>query len=157
MDFDHELLTPHFARWEFSLSDTAVRRDIPNAPSAQQWESLKLLSETCLEPARVAFGPIRITSGFRCPALNTIVGGAPSSQHMKGEAADIIPMLGKLQDLFVWLNHNADFDQLIWEFGKWIHVSHTMIGTQRHGVLLAYRKNGKTVYAPITEDQLKTL
>lgn len=34
--------------------------------------------------------PIRVISGYRDPAHNKRVGGAPSSRHMSGEAADIV-------------------------------------------------------------------
>ncbi len=155
--FDREKLTPNFARWEFTVSDTATRRDISNIPDAEQWLNLKALSLTCLEPARAAMGPIRITSGYRCPALNTAIGGATTSQHMVGEAADIIPMTKSLAALFVWLHANVPFDQLIWEFGDWVHVSHKREGENRRQALLAYRKDGKTVYAPITDEQINAL
>ena len=43
-----------------------------------------------LEDIRAAFGaPVHINSGYRCPAHNAAVGGATSSQHMAGTAADI--------------------------------------------------------------------
>lgn len=42
-----------------------------------------------MERLRVALGcPVRITSGFRCPAHNAAVGGHPSSEHMDGTATD---------------------------------------------------------------------
>lgn len=157
LPFDREHLTPSFQRWEFTTSQEAVRRGISNVPSLTEWENLKSLSETCLEPAREALGPIRISSGYRSPILNAVIGGALSSQHMRGEASDIIPIKVVLSDLFKWLYSNVEFDQLIWEFGQWVHVSHKRDGTQRLEALLAYSKNGKTVYAPITEEHMKTL
>jgi uncharacterized protein YcbK (DUF882 family) len=44
-----------------------------------------------LEELREKLGgkPIRITSGFRCASHNAAVGGAKSSQHLAGRAADI--------------------------------------------------------------------
>ncbi len=43
-----------------------------------------------LERLRVlARAPIRIVSGYRCPEHNRIVGGAQSSRHLIGSAADI--------------------------------------------------------------------
>lgn len=157
MSFNDEYLTAHFKRGEFTFSEMATRGEIDNSPSLDEWENLRALSEACLEPARAALGPIRITSGYRCPALNTAIGGAENSQHIRGQAADIIPVTVKLSDLFVWLYGNVAFDQIIWEFGQWIHVSHVYAGTQRKSALLAYKKNGKTVYAPITQDQVDSL
>lgn len=43
-----------------------------------------------LEEIRGAVGrPIKVNSGYRCPKHNKAVGGAKSSQHMLGTAADI--------------------------------------------------------------------
>ena len=39
--------------------------------------------------ARCGGRGIKITSGYRCPAHNEKVGGAPKSKHMEGIAADI--------------------------------------------------------------------
>lgn len=147
-------LTPNFAHWEFVVSETAARRGIGNTPTPEHWERLKALATNVLEPCRVACGPLRITSGYRSPALNTAIGGAPMSQHCFGEAVDIIPVADRLEKVFVWLYKNAPFDQLIWEFSEWIHVSHKLSGSQRGTVLLAHKSDGKTVYAPITREQM---
>jgi hypothetical protein len=155
--FEHEFLTPHFMRWEFTQSETAARRGITNAPSMDEWGALKELTLTCLEPARLAFGAIHISSGYRSSALNGAIGGAPNSQHIRGEAADVIPRHGALADLFKWLHASVPFDQLIWEFGAWIHVSHSRYGTQRGAAMLAHLQNGKTVYTPVTQDHMDAL
>ena len=43
-----------------------------------------------LEKMRAAYGkPITIVSGYRCPSYNQKVGGASSSQHVYGAAADV--------------------------------------------------------------------
>lgn len=43
-----------------------------------------------LQRLRDALGkPIKITSAYRCPEHNSKVGGAPRSQHLKGNATDI--------------------------------------------------------------------
>jgi len=155
---DRRMLTKHFARWEFVTSDTAIRKSIPNEPSAMQWDCLKALSESVLEPCREILGPIHVTSGYRSPALNQAIGGAKNSQHMEGEAADIIPYKGTLTDLFVWLYFSElPFDQLIFEFGVWIHVSHSRMRLPRHEALVATKINGKTVYAPITKEQVRAM
>ena len=155
--FDRQKLSPSFARWEFTVSEVAARRDIPNSPSMQEWANLESLCKTCLEPARESLGPLRISSGYRSPALNTAVGGAMDSQHMKGEAADVIPLVSSLATMFIWFHANVEFDQLIWEFGQWVHISHKAEGIQRKEALLAYRKNGRTIYAPITDEQMEKL
>lgn len=152
-----KILSPHFSRWEFTVSQEAVRHGIPNEPSAVQWDNLEALALTVLEPTREICGPIHINSGYRSPSLNALIGGAAGSQHMLGEAADIIPKQGTLSDLFKWMYFNAPFDQIIWEFGAWVHVSHVRDGAQRGAALIASRLNGKTVYAPMSAEQVGQL
>lgn len=83
-------LTEHFTLSEFVRSETAERNHINNTPSQEVVDNLRALCRNVLEPARVAFGePIYITSGYRCPALNKAVGGKITSQHLRGEAADL--------------------------------------------------------------------
>ena len=91
---------------------------------------LVYLAAFVLEPLRVAMGmPIRITSGYRCEALNKAVGGVYNSQHLKGQAADICidGDMTKGRKMFNYIRDNLPFDQLIWEHNKagiyWIHVS----------------------------------
>jgi hypothetical protein len=80
-----------------------------------------------LQPLRDRFGPIRINSGYRCPELNEAVGGVQSSQHMRGEAADIyLPSVEKGREYLAFLKTLPAVDQLIWERSGstcWIHVS----------------------------------
>ena len=83
-------ISEHFSMDEFCISDTAKRLGIANLPDQQASESLVYLVRNLLEPLRRAYGkPLHINSGYRCPALNRAVGGVSSSQHLKGEAADI--------------------------------------------------------------------
>lgn len=117
-------------------SATATRLKIDNTPSAEIKRNLTLLVEKILDPLREAWGaPIIVTSGYRCPKLNRAVGGATSSQHMQGQAADIRTVSDKpadnrrLLDLLVKLG--LPFDQLINEYPDkngnpdWIHVSYS--------------------------------
>lgn len=135
------LLTPHFCLLEFTRSGVATQEGIPNNPSQQQTENLRLLCQNVLEPLRQRFGPIVISSGFRSVALNRAVGGVPSSQHTKGEAADIV--IGSPQrgvEMFRFIQRYLDFDQLVWEpIGasepRWLHVSWTKRHRNRHSVL----------------------
>ena len=82
----------YFTIDELIKSATAQRKGIKSQfkPSDEVKRSLTALAEKILDPLRAAYGkPIIVTSGYRCPALNKAVGGAASSQHVKGEAADI--------------------------------------------------------------------
>lgn len=135
---------------ELTKSATAQRRGIKNTPSKEVTNSLTALIEKILDPLREAYGkPIIVDSGYRCPRLNAAVGGAASSQHVKGEAADIRTLTDtpaenkKLFDLIIKLK--LPFDQLIDEHGfNWVHVS---FGPRhRRQILKAIKKNGKTCY-----------
>ena len=134
-------LTEHFNLNEFQRSATAAEKGIDNSIPLSLVPSIKNLCEQVLEPLRQHVGePVIIGSGYRCQALNTAVGGVTTSQHMKGEAADIhCPDRQKLHDWFVWLIDNTNFDQLLLEKSKtstWIHVScKPDIDRNRHMVL----------------------
>ena len=113
------LLTEHFALEEFTRSETAERLGIDNTPSEAVVEHLRRLCVLVLEPLRQRFGkPIRINSGYRCPALNRAVGGVRNSRHLTGDAADIPMKPGYLAYIRDHLPHR----ELINE-GTWIHVS----------------------------------
>ena len=128
-------LTQHFALAEFTRSATAQAKGIDNSldPSAKADQPiiscLTVLCENVLEPLRRHLNvPIVISSGYRCPALNSAVGGSPTSQHMRGQACDIhIPSVSQGKQWMEWIMDNTTFDQLIWERNSqgthWIHVS----------------------------------
>lgn len=141
----------YFSLRELTKSDVADRKGIANKPSEGVEMNLQRLVMNVLDPLREEWGaPIIVTSGYRCVRLNAAVGGARSSQHVTGQAADIHTISDtrednrKLRDLLIHLN--LPFDQLIDEFDcNWIHVSHRESGNR--GQLLSARKQGgKTVY-----------
>ena len=132
------LLSEHFTLSEMLRSQTAEAHNIPNIPLKCHITAMQNLCQLCLEPTRQHFGlPILVTSGYRCPQLNRLVGGAETSQHMKGEAADITiprrswPFCYTTSEqialvLFGWMRDSVDFDQLILEHHGstwWVHVS----------------------------------
>lgn len=115
-------LSKNFSLEEFTTSTTAVKNGIDNTPNQRQIQKLKNICDEILQPLRDAFGkPIQITSGYRCEALNKIVGGVAESQHQDGEAVDF--WCENLEWAFGWIQEHCEFDQLIWEHGRWIHVS----------------------------------
>lgn len=116
----------NFALEEFEHSDTAIEASIDNTMPEMYHPAAILLCTECLQPTRDHTGPIKVTSGYRCPELNQAVGGSSGSQHMHGEAADITVGLNEAnRDLFEWMKENRQYDQLILEQGgKWIHVSY---------------------------------
>ena len=143
-------LTEHFDLSEFTRSATADRLHIDNTIPEELIPNLKNLCERVLEPLREHFGiPVVISSGYRCPQLNKAVGGVPNSQHLKGEAADIIlpPSLSSkpssLSSWFYWLLDNTSFDQLGYESKgstKWIHVSCKLDPTQNRQSVFQMKK-----------------
>ena len=121
-------LSEHFALSEFERSDKARALKIDNRVPVRYVSSLETLCREVLEPLRQHVGkPIRISSGYRCPALNKAVGGVTTSQHLTGEAADIhLDSIEEGREWFKWLMDNTNVDQLIWERSgstRWIHVS----------------------------------
>lgn len=124
-------LSPNFSLNEMLKSQTASRLKITEQfnPPPEVIENLRLLCEHILEPLRKECGPITINSGYRSPKTNRSVGGAPTSQHLLGQAADIECVSFKNKLLFVSIQKlHLPFDQLIWEYGtktepEWVHVS----------------------------------
>ena len=145
------IISKYFTLEELIASPTARRLGISNKPSADIVEALQRLITNVLDPLREEWGaPIIVTSGYRCPQLNIVVGGARGSQHIFGEAADIRTVSDRpadnrrLRDLLISLN--LPFDQVIDEFnGDWLHVSHRASGNRRQ-LLFAQRVKGKTIY-----------
>ena len=133
-------LTEHFTLSEFVRSKTADRNNIDNTPSQEVIENLRALCRNVLEPARVVFGsPIYITSGYRCSALNNAVGGKPTSQHLRGEAADLqVKGVHNLRKLYNAIKEHGVFDQLLLESNKagakWVHVSYASYGNRRQAI-----------------------
>ena len=80
---------------------------------------------------------IHVNSGYRCPELNKAVGGVPTSQHQKGEAADL-SIDGKANDILEALeNNNIPFDQaILYRRQNFLHVSLKLDGVQRSNVII---------------------
>lgn len=123
-------LSYNFTLEELIESATASRLGINNQPSEQIISNLKALCEKVLQPLRDNFRqPIRITSGYRCQALNKAVSGSTTSQHLKGEAADIncgIPDNRKIFELAQKMIKEGKLEvgQLINERNySWVHIS----------------------------------
>lgn len=123
----------NFKLSEFFVSSTADKNGIKNGPSpdsrATIVRNINLLVDNVLDPVRDKFcAPVIITSGYRCPQVNKLVGGVNNSQHMSGCAADFhIKGFTYLMMRQVFLNiyDTMDFDQLIYYRSKnIIHVSY---------------------------------
>jgi hypothetical protein len=143
-------LTAHFALAEFTRSESAKRHGVPNEPTPEHLKNLIVLCEKVLEPIRIKFGPINISSGYRSKTLNHYIGGSLNSQHCEAKACDIdMDGMGGAtnKEIFEYIKNELEFDQLINEFNyAWVHVSYNL-GKNRRQVLDALKVNNKTVYA----------
>lgn len=147
------LLSPHFRLSEFLRSQTATRRGIDMTPPQQVIDNLSRLCVLILEPLRKLHGPIGISSGYRPKALNEIIGGAKNSAHVTGCAADISVAGVSVSALFSSIvAHDSSaagyFDQVINEYGQWVHVAIAEPGKVPRGqALIAVRNRfGMTEY-----------
>ena len=146
-------ITAHFDLAEFTRSESAKREGLDNTPPPEHLENIKILCEKVLEPIRLRFGSINISSGYRGKMLNHFIGGAVNSDHCVGRAADIdMDDVGTgvtNKEIFDYIKDNLEFDQVINEFNySWVHVGYRQ-GANRKQVLKAVKEKGKTVYQVI--------
>ncbi len=125
------LVSPHFTFAELTVTE---HRDVLTEqadPPAQVRANLVRLAVDLLEPVRALVGRLHVNSGYRSPALNAAIpGSSKTSRHMDGLAADVFPLDLDLRSAYERLAQSGlPFDQLIWEYGRWIHV-----GAGLHGV-----------------------
>ncbi len=138
-------LTYNFSKREFEASSTAAKHKINNNIPLEYEDNLIRLARM-LQKIRDKYGkPIIIGSGYRCPAVNRLVGGVGSSQHMTAAAADIHSKSDTLKDnkelwdLIIKMAKNNEIDarQIIWEYGKldvgpnWVHIA---VNDKQHNV-----------------------
>lgn len=134
----------NFKLSEFFVSSTADKNGIKNEPSldarATIERNINLLVDNILDPIRGKFcAPVIITSGYRCPQVNKLVGGANNSQHMSGCAADF-HIKGftclMMRQVFLNIYDTMEFDQLIYYRSKnIIHVSYVENGNRHEAFL----------------------
>ncbi len=135
-----------FSYREFERSETADRRGICNViASFAVRDAVRELVDTVLQPLRDRVGrPLRVNSGYRCPELNRAVGGAETSQHVRGEAADVAAadpyLLAKVvrDTPEIW----REVDQMIL-YETFVHLSHRKGGPQRRQVLYSKKYDGE--------------
>lgn len=144
---DPNKLSPNFHLSEMTISAAAARAGVSNVPPAP---TLAIMRQTAarMEEVRRLLGnkPIIITSCYRSPAVNKLVGGSASSAHMTGHAVDFTcPKFGTPAQVAAHLaRHLRGYDQIIEEFGQWVHIG---FGPgQRAQKLTARKVAGRTVY-----------
>ena len=124
-------LSKNFSLNELIHSSTANYHKVDNIPDRWELENLKKLCHDILQPIRNKWGDsIFVTSGYRNPILNRLVGGASNSQHMLGEAADLTTgsksSNKKLFNMILQMIKDGEITvgQLISEKDySWIHIS----------------------------------
>lgn len=148
-------LTNNFSLHELTKSETAIRLGMENTPSDEVIANLRALCEKVLQPVRDHYGKgVKVNSGYRAPEVNAAVGGSKTSDHCKGQAADIeIPGVPNAE-LAQWIEANLPYTQLILEFytkgipdSGWVHVSYDPNNLKKQS-LTAVKQAGKTVYLP---------
>ena len=146
-------LSHNFTLQELIKSHEAVRKGLDNAPSQEVISNLQELSNMVLQPIRDHFDKsVTVNSGYRSPEVNTAVGGSKTSDHCKGQAADIEIAGVPNAELAEWIRDNLAFTQVILEFytqgipdSGWVHVSYDPANLKKQS-LTAVKQDGKTVY-----------
>lgn len=115
----------NFKMSELIYSDVAIKNNINNQPDINSLDCLLDLIFFVLQPLRDKVGkPVIISSGYRCPVLNKKVGGVATSQHCQGQAADFTIKGMSINAIIEVIKRSGiEYDQLINEYDKWVHVS----------------------------------
>ena len=117
-------LTPHFKLEEFTHSSTALAHGIDNTPTSQHLKNIQMLAERMEEVRNLFNKVIEITSGYRNPEVNELVGGVKGSDHAVGYAADFhVFGFTDLEAAKVIRDSAIDFFQLIYEKNRCVHLS----------------------------------
>lgn len=141
-------LSTYFTFEELTVSGYAARHGINNIPPQRELENLKYTA-TQLDRVRALLGcQVIVSSGYRCPAVNRAIGGAKNSQHMLGQAVDFTaPNFGSPEAVARAIaSSHIPFDQLILEYGKWVHISFTT--NHPRGEVLTITRDGTSKGLP---------
>lgn len=147
-------LSPHFSLVELTRSQVALRQGYDNTPSPESLANLTRLCVELLEPVRELLKvPLHIDSGYRSTLVNTAVGGAATSVHRYGLAADVIPVGLALDEAFRLIRRGKDLpiDQGIIECNAWLHIALPRPNlSPRHEFLTASGTPGRWHYTKVS-------
>lgn len=126
------MISKNFKYSEFEYSEEAKENGIDNTIPNELRPRIKALVDNVLQPLRDVWGAMPINSGYRCRELNEKVGGAPTSQHVSAESADVrcsnpLKMAQLAKDM------GLPFDQ-IGLYANFVHISHKYNGKQRNQI-----------------------
>ena len=144
-----EQLSRDFWLHEFTDSDAAARAGIDIVVPDDLRPNLQRLVDEVMQPFRDVIGkPIVVTSGYRPPVVNKLVGGARTSKHMLACCCDFkVIGMTVLEVCMAMRAARLPFDQLIHEFGQWTHVGTAPVGQAPAGqVMTAMYDHGVVVY-----------
>jgi hypothetical protein len=142
-------LSEHFTLEEGTYSETAIRLGISNQPNEQQLANMKIAAEN-LEKVRAVTGAMRVNSWLRLPDVNVAVGGSKVSSHMDGWAIDCSSSSHTPYELCQLVKKaGIKFDQMIHEFGRWMHIS--FAPEMRQQELTIFKPEGKYKQGILTE------
>lgn len=144
-------LSPHFSLAELTVSTWAAANKVSNIPTtSDEWDNIKRLA-TELETVRgvLHHNPMRVTSGFRNDRVNKAAGGVDNSAHRFALAADFTcPLFGNVTKVARAIaDSDIQFDQLIWEYGVWVHIGFRR-GSQRRQLLTKREGRGYVAGLP---------
>jgi len=147
-------LTKNFTLSELTKSETALRKGLNNDPTQDVISALQTLAVNVLQPIRDHYGVgVKVNSGYRSPEVNASVGGSKTSDHCKGQAADIEIAGVANKELALYIRDNLEYTQLILEAytegvpdSGWVHVSYDPTNLKKQ-VMTAKFVNGKAIYS----------
>lgn len=143
---------PNYLSKYFTLEEMIATqvRGVDNTPSVRELANLSRLCNE-LDKLRKLSGPLHVNSGYRDTEVNRIVGGSITSFHRFGLAADLTPLAREVS--LKWLIDTAaqvlDYDQIIYEFGRWVHIGIAEDGVApRKQLLMIFKPGQYEVYNP---------
>ena len=140
------LSLPGFALAQLTHSDTAITHGIDNLPHDEHLPNLRRLASALESIQSLLEQPLLISSAYRSPEVNRLVGGVPTSKHALGLAADFVcPAFGApLEVARAIAACGLEFDQLIHEFGRWVHLgwAPSGIAPRRQMLTICTRETG---------------
>lgn len=126
-------LTDNFTLKELTKTNTGL----PNLITDLEIDNLSRLCQKVLQPLRDIYGkPIIVNSGYRSERVNKAVGGVPTSQHRRGEAADVTAGSREENKKLFEILKTMEFDQLITYDYRFLHVSYTIRKPNRNQIIL---------------------